>query len=173
MAYVIFDTETTGLYQEHGDRIIEIAGVRVRNGMITREYFDSMINPHRFMPEDSLRVHGIRLEDLQNSPPASEVIPKFLRFVGNDTLVAHNAEFDIAFLKSEMTRLFLDIKKLPIYLCTLELSKKRFPKLGEYNLDRLIEFLKIKTDRRHRALDDVKATAKLFLSVYHEEPTLF
>lgn len=173
MAYVVFDTETTGLHPELGDRIIEIAAVRVVNGEVSGETFQSLINPGRPIPEEALKIHGIRSIDVEKAPSAKEVIPAFLQFVGSDTLVAQNAEFDMAFLQTEMQRLELGIEKIPKALCTVKLSKLQFPNLRSYNLDSLMKHLGITADRRHRALDDVKATAEVFLNVHHEEPTLF
>lgn len=173
MAYIIFDTETTGLHPEHGDKIIEIAAVRVVNSVITNEVFDSLINPHRLIPSEAAQIHGITNEMLQQAEDSSIVIPKFLQFVRSDVLVAHNAKFDIDFLKTEMEALKLDITKLPPVICTLEQTKLKLPSLGKYSLESLISHFGIPVERRHRALDDVKATAEVFLRIHEEEPTLF
>ncbi len=173
MAYVIFDTETTGLYPETGDRIIEIAAVRVINGVVTNDVFNSFINPHRLIPTDAKKIHGIINEQLEKAPEAEEVIPKFLQFVGSDILVAHNASFDMAFLKEEMKRLGLNPQKLPSHRCTLLQVQKEMPELKSHTLGALTEHFGIRFDRRHRALDDVKALAQVFLKIHEEEPTLF
>jgi DNA polymerase III epsilon subunit len=173
MAYVIFDTETTGFTPQTGDRIIEIAAVRVHNGVITEETFDELINPHRPIPMASFRVHGISNEMLVGAPEASEVIPRFLNFVGQDTLVAHNAEFDMAFLHHEMQLLGLDPAILPSNICTVKMARKELPDLPRHNLDALTKHFGINVEQRHRALGDVVATAELFLKIHQEEPTLF
>lgn len=173
MAYVIFDTETTGFHPQLGDRMIEIAAVKVHNGVITEETFESLINPHRVIPTESFEVHGISNEMLENAPEASEVIPQFLDFVGSDTLVAHNAEFDMNFLQHEMKLLGLESAPLPHSMCTVELARRELPDLRRHNLDTLTEHFGIVIDRRHRALDDVVATAEIFLKLHQEEPTLF
>ncbi len=173
MAYVIFDTETTGFTPQTGDRIIEIAAVRVHNGVVTEETFDELINPHRPIPMDSFKVHGISNEMLVGAADAAEVIPRFLDFVGQDTLVAHNAEFDMAFLHHEMSLLHLDISQLPNTICTVRMSRKELPDLPRHNLDALTKHFGINVERRHRALDDVIATAEIFLKIHKEEPTLF
>lgn len=173
MAYVIFDTETTGFTPEMGDRIIEIAAVRVHNGVVTGETFDELINPHRLVPMESIKVHGITNDMLEGAAEAAEVIPKFLDFVGQDTLVAHNAEFDMAFLSHEMKLLGMDISILPSSICTVQMARKELPELDRHNLDRLTQHFGITIDRRHRALDDVLATAEIFLKIHQEEPTLF
>lgn len=173
MAYIIFDTETTGFNPQLGDRIIEIAAVKVINGTVTDESFVSLINPERIIPTESARVHGISQEMVASAPLAAEVIPKFLDFVGADSLVAHNAEFDMAFLKAEMTLLGMDSSKLPNCLCTVELARKELPQLSRHNLDALCQHFGISVEQRHRALDDVKATATIFTQLHQEEPTLF
>lgn len=173
MAYVIFDTETTGFTPQTGDRIIEIAAIRVHNGVVTEESFDELINPHRPIPMESFRVHGISNDMLVDAADASEVIPRFLEFVGQDTLVAHNAEFDMAFLHHEMKLLGLDPAQLPSSLCTVQLARRELPELPRHNLDALTKHFGISIDRRHRALDDVLATAEIFLQIHQEEPTLF
>ena len=173
MAYVIFDTETTGLHPEHGDRIIEIAALRVMNGVVTNDVFNSFINPHRLIPTDAKKIHGIANEQLEKAPEAAEVIPKFLQFIGSDILVAHNASFDMAFLKEEMKRLGLDSEKIPIHRCTLIQVQKEMPELKSHTLAAMTEHFGISVDRRHRALDDVKALAQVFLKIHQEEPTLF
>ena len=172
MAYVIFDTETTGLSPHMGDRIIEIAAVRVVNGRVT-DTFDELINPNRPLSPEAARVNGITEAMVKDAPTASVVIPQFLEFVGSDTLVAHNAEFDMAFLAAEMRRLGLDPAGLSPALCTVELARKELPDLERHSLEHLIQHFEISVERRHRALDDVLATAQVFLRLHQEEPTLF
>lgn len=174
MAFVIFDTETTGLHPEHNDRILEIAAVRVRNGVITGDIFHSLINPKRAIQAEAGHINKVTPAMLETAPDAATVIPAFLKFVRGDTLVAHNARFDQGFLQAEMKRIGLDATTLPQFLCTQELAKKKFPELGSFiSLDQLIEKFGIHADRRHRALDDVKATAEVFLKIHDEHPSLF
>ncbi|MDP2691188.1 MAG: 3'-5' exonuclease [bacterium] len=176
MAYVIFDTETTGLSPEHGHKLVEIGAVRVVNGRISQEkgdVFEALINPRRVIPDEVTLVHGITNEMVRNAQPNSVVLPQFLDFVGSDVLVAQNAEFDISFLRSELTSLGLSTAVLNSRLCTIELCKQKFPDLDRYNLNALCRFFGLTIERRHRALDDVLATAEIFLRVHDEEPTLF
>jgi|CXWL01.1.fsa_nt_gi DNA polymerase-3 subunit alpha (Gram-positive type) len=172
MAYIIFDTETTGLSPHMGDRIIEIAAVRVVNGEIT-DSFEALINPHRPLSPEAARVNRITEEMVRDAPDASVVIPQFLEFVGSDTLVAHNAEFDMGFLKAEMERLGRNFFQYVPAICTVDLAREELPQLERHNLGALIEHFGINADRRHRAIDDVKATAEVFIRLHKEEPTLF
>jgi DNA polymerase III epsilon subunit len=173
MAYIIFDTETTGLSPQLGDRIVEIAAVRVINGEIAEEKFQSLLNPGRTISPEAARINGITQEMVDGAPKSSIVIPQFLQFVGSDILVAHNAEFDMAFLRREMELIGMDPSRLPNYMCTLEMARQNFPELKRHNLDVLIQHFGIHIENRHRALDDVIATVQVFLQMHQEEPTLF
>lgn len=173
MAYVIFDTETTGLHPELGDRMIEIAAVRVMNGKIRDEVFHSLINPGRQVSFDALKVHGITQEMLDQAPGAAVVIPQFLIFLGSDVLVAHNAPFDMGFLKKELELLGIPLEKLPSSICTLKQVQKELPDLPHHNLDAIAQFFGIPVGQRHRALDDAKILAEVFIKIHREEPMLF
>jgi len=173
MAYVIFDTETTGLNPLLGDRIVEIAAVKVINGEVLEPSFHSLMNPGRMISPEAAKVNGITQEMLQDAPTASVVIPQFLEFVGSDILVAHNAEFDMTFLKNEMELLGMDSSRLPTYMCTLTMAREKLPHLDRHNLDVLMQHFGVSIENRHRALDDVLATVKIFLEMHQEEPTLF
>lgn len=162
--YVVFDFETTGLSPARGHRIIEIGAVALREGEFVSE-FHSLINPGRSIPKALEKIHGIANEMLINKPPPEEVIPKFRAFIGPAVIIAHNAKFDLSFLRHEFGRLGFGLANR--YFCTLKISKKLLPRLSDYRLETVYEHLfgnieesKVK---RHRALDDARLTAKIWL----------
>ncbi len=161
----VFDVETTGLDPYRGHRIIEIAGVRIENGIILEDRpFSSLIQPEREIPWEARRVNGISDDDVRNAPTIMTVLPQFLEFAGGSILMAHNAQFDHSFLQAEKEFCwgYLD---LPEILCTMRLSQSLFP-TGYHNLDALAQRFNLPPpDNRHRALPDVLQTAKLLLKM--------
>ena len=156
----VFDVETTGLDPLRGHRIIEIAGIRMENGVIVEEKnFVSLVNPEREIPSEARQVNKISDDDVKTAPTIDIVLPQFLEFTKGTTLVAHNAQFDMGFLETEKRYCwgFLD---LPECLCTLTLSRNLYPSDFRHSLDVLCKRfnLEMPTDR-HRALADVILTA--------------
>src|SRR3989338_1286458 len=117
----VFDTETTGLDPRKGHRIIEIAAVRIENGVIQQDKtFSSFVNPERDIPWEAKRVHNISDDDVRNAPSIMTVLPAFLEFSKGTTLFAHNASFDMGFLEMEKEFCW-GYLELPSCLCTMKL----------------------------------------------------
>ncbi|QCE32155.1 DNA polymerase III subunit epsilon [Acetobacteraceae bacterium] len=164
---IVFDTETTGLDPDTGDRIIEIAGIELINALPTEQQFRTLINPQREIPEEATKVHGFTDADVEGQPLFGEIIDEFLEFVGDSKLVAHNAAFDFKFLNAELQksgRPPLDYKTRAVD--TLAMAKKKFP--GQPNsLNILCSRFKIDRSERitHNALLDCKLLGQVYLEL--------
>ncbi|MDD5055904.1 MAG: 3'-5' exonuclease [Candidatus Peribacteraceae bacterium] len=162
----VFDVETTGLDPRHGHRMIEIAGIRLENGVIDEtNAFVSLVNPERGIPVEARQVNKIREEDVRTAPGIEEVLPKFLAFAEGSVLVAHNATFDMGFLGAEKDLCWGYIE-LPECLCTMQLSRNLFPHEFGHSLDAVARRLSLqRPTARHRALPDVILTAHALLKM--------
>lgn len=161
----VFDVETTGLDPKRGHRVIELAGVRVENGIVTDKTFHSLINPERDIPWETKQIHHVSDADVADSPTIMNVLPNFLEFAHGSVLVAHNAAFDMGFLAVEKEFCW-GYLELPECFCTMRLSQAIFPTAFRHNLDALADRLQLPlpTDR-HRALPDVLLSANALLKM--------
>ncbi|UPA22420.1 3'-5' exonuclease [Candidatus Peribacteria bacterium] len=161
----VFDTETTGLDPKKGHRIVEIAGVRIENGIITEQTFSSFVNPEREIPLEAQRINHISNDDVINAPSIMTVLPEFLEFSKGSILFAHNAAFDKGFLENEKDFCWGYVE-LPEILCTMRLSQSLFPTQFRHNLDILSQRFELPFEGgRHRALPDVIQTAKILIKM--------
>lgn len=165
----VFDVETTGLDPRKGHRIIEIAGIRIENGMVDEtKTFVSLVNPERPIPWEARQVNKISDDDVRMAPSIEEVLPKFLAFAEGTILVAHNAAFDMGFLtcEKEMCWGYLD---LPECLCTMRLSRTLYAREFGHSLDAVARRLNLTLPQaRHRALPDVLLTAHVLLKMIEQ-----
>ena len=156
--YVVFDIETTGFHAV-SDRIIEIGAVKVINGKLT-ESFSRFVNPERPIPFEIEKLTGISDDMVIGEQPIEAVLPEFLAFCGDAVMVAHNAEFDIGFIKENARRQGVDWN--PTYVDTVGLARTLLPTLNRYKLDTVAKALKVSLENHHRAVDDAQATAEIF-----------
>lgn len=166
LTYVVFDTETTGLLPAQGDEIVQIAAVRIVNGRrVEGEVFDTLVNPRRPIPMSSTEVHGITDAMVQDAPCVEDVIARFHKFAEGAVLIAHNAPFDMQFLKRQETALGLTFDN-PI-LDTVLLSAVVYGQHETHSLDALTHRLgiSIPEEARHTAIGDTIATADAFLKL--------
>ncbi|NBX04967.1 MAG: DNA polymerase III subunit epsilon [Betaproteobacteria bacterium] len=165
MRQVFLDTETTGLYADQGDRVIEIACVEMVNRKLTGRHFHRYVNPERDSHEEALRIHGITSEFLADKPLFAAVAQELLDFVRGAELVIHNAAFDLGFLNAELARLQLPAitTHAARVLDTLALAKEMFP-AKRNNLDALCDRLEV--DRSGRTLHGALLDAELLAEVY-------
>ncbi len=163
--FISVDVETTGFSPSRGDRVIEVGAVVVEDRRITGE-FQSLVNTGKSVPRAAELVHGITDELLDGQPPAEEVYPKLRTFLSDCILVAHNAQFDIRFLRHEFGRLGLGLTNG--YRCSLEMSRRRFPRLRDHTLETVCRHLfgtAPEKTQKHRALDDAKMVARVWMEM--------
>ncbi len=151
---VIFDFETTGL-DSIRDRIIEIGAIKYQNGKKVAE-LGTLIKPEIPLPETASKITGITQDMLEGQPSIEKVLPSLLQFVEHTILVAHNAEFDMAFLKAACQRMGYQIE-WPCF-CTLKLSRQLLPDLESKNLDTLAKHFDLTFVARHRSIGDCEVT---------------
>ncbi len=163
LAYTVFDTETTGLDPDT-DEIISLSAVRVVNGRLLRgEVFDQLVDPRRPLNPISMRVHRISPEKLKGQPTLEEVLPRFYRFAEGTVLVAHNAAFDLRFLRARETRAGVAFTN-PV-LDTLLLSAVVHPAQEDHSLEAIARRLGVPIMGRHTSLGDALITAQVFLKL--------
>ncbi|MBO5317937.1 MAG: PHP domain-containing protein, partial [Oscillospiraceae bacterium] len=160
--YIAFDLETTGLHPRF-DRIIEIGAVRMKNGE-ELERFQTFVDPQQPLSPEVIKLTEITDEMLVGAPKLEEVLPKFMEFVGDRVLVAHNAGFDTTFIRRSCARLGVpcDITSVD----TLTISQNLMPEMGRHKLDMVADVFQLGAFQHHRAGDDAlvcgKIVAKLF-----------
>ena len=156
--YCVLDLETTGL-SFRTEKITEIGVMKIKNGEVLEE-FSCFVNPEKSIPQQVVEVTNITDEMVKDAETIDKVMPKLLEFLGDSILVAHNADFDIGFLKYNARLLGLKIENT--YIDTLRLAKDLFPDYKRYKLGIIADNLGIKVEVAHRALDDVDTTVKVF-----------
>jgi DNA polymerase-3 subunit epsilon len=162
--WVAIDVETTGLSPLKGDRVIEIGAVAFSNEGIASE-FSSLVCTERKISPRALAIHGITSGMLLGQPRPEEVFPSFLRFAGASTLVAHNAPFDLSFIRHELARLGLGLKNR--HVCTLKKSRGLLPRLPDYQLETVARHLlgARSVGGLHRALNDARLVARIWIEM--------
>ena len=159
--YVVFDIETTGLSPTN-NKIIEIGAVKIKDGRI-QDTFSEFINPEVPIPYSITKLTSITDSMVLDAPTIDVILPKFLEYVGDAVLVAHNASFDTSFIKEYAQRLGLPYDYTVVD--TMTLAHVLIPELGRYTLDRLCKQFNVSLEHHHRACDDAAATAEIFVKM--------
>ncbi len=161
--FVVVDIEATGAKMPP-NRIIELGAYRIRGGQIVGE-FTTLVNPEIAIPRFVAALTGISNEMVKQAPLFAEVAPKWLEFVEDAVLVAHNAPFDTNFLNHEIARVYPGHRMMNPHLCTVTLSRRAVPGLRNYRLETVADHFAISIDDRHRAGSDALATAEVFIRI--------
>ena len=163
---IVLDTETTGLDAKGSDRVIEIACVELVNQFKSGKHYHCHIDPERDVPMEAFNVHGLSTEFLRGKPKFADIAPAFIEFIGDATLVIHNANFDIGFLNAELARLKLPLLSMDRVVDTLMLARRKHPG-GPNSLDALCKRYAIDTAARvkHGALIDCELLAAVYLEL--------
>jgi DNA polymerase III epsilon subunit family exonuclease len=168
--FIALDLETTGLSPDKSE-ILEIGMIKFNQESVIGTY-QQLVKPSGIIPIESTNVHGITLDMLYQSPTFAEILPSFLNFIESNVLVAHNASFDLTFLDYHARKVNVQIPNLPV-LCTLQLSRKYFPKFKTYKLSDLRRNLGITQSKirmtdvkhHHEALNDSYACMEVLRKI--------
>ena len=166
MREIVWDTETTGFDPFAGDRIVEIGAVELNQHLPTGRVYHQYVNPERDMPPGAFEVHGLSIDFLKDFPVFSDIARDFIDFVGDATLIAHNAKFDMKFINAELKNTNLPQVPLNQSLDTLEIARKKFPG-AQNSLDALCRRFNIDNSSRqkHGALLDSEILAEVYLEL--------
>jgi DNA polymerase-3 subunit epsilon len=166
MREIVLDTETTGFEPDEGHKLVEIGCVELENHLPTGKVFHAYLNPERDVPADAVRIHGLTTEFLKKHPVFSEKVSEFLDFIGEATLVIHNAEFDMKFINAELKATGFKAIPMTRVIDTLPVARQKYP--GQpANLDALCRRFKIDNSARkfHGALLDAELLSEVYLEL--------
>jgi DNA polymerase-3 subunit epsilon len=166
MREVVLDTETTGFEPNDGDRIVEIGAVELLNHLPTGRTYHQYINPERNMPEGAFGVHGLSEEFLSDKPVFKSIAQDFIDFIGDSSLVIHNASFDMKFLNAELGWVNRPMLPKTQAIDTLAIARRKFPG-SPASLDALCRRFGIDNSSRtlHGALLDSEILAEVYLEL--------
>ena len=162
-SFVVFDLETTGA-KAPPCRITEIGAYKVENCELVGE-FHTLVNPEVPIPPFITSLTGISDDMVRDAPRFSEVVDDFLRFIGDSVLVAHNSPFDLGFLNHEISLVHDECRVGNPALCTVQLSRRLLPDIENHKLKTVASYYSVDLINHHRASDDARATAKIFINL--------
>ncbi|MDB3981793.1 exonuclease domain-containing protein [Methylophilaceae bacterium] len=167
-SYVVIDFETTGFSPDNGDRIIEVAAVKIKDGKVI-EQFESLVNTAQYIPDAVSNLTGINQTLLDSAPPSQLVMTRLVKFIGKkSTLIAHNASFDSRFFHNELELAGLKEYR-NFFICTLLLSRRLYQYCSDHKLATIAKYHNINFHgSSHRAMPDTLVTAQLFINILHD-----
>ncbi len=173
---MVVDTETTGLYVENGDRVIEIACVEIQDFATLETQFHRYLDPEREIDQEAVRIHGRTWSDLKSEKKFAEVAEEFIEAIRDADVVMHQAEFDRKFIDSELERAGLDVRLKDVCNIVDSLTIAREKYRGAHNdLNSLCKRLKVDLSSRdlHGALVDAELLARVYIRMVSGEQELF
>ena len=166
LEFVVVDVEATGA-KTPPNRLIELGAYKIREQRIV-DKFHSLVNPELPIPRFVASLTGISNDMVKRAPVFAEVAPRWLDFVADSVLIAHNAPFDTSFLNHEISRVYPGHRMVNPHLCTVRLSRRILPDLLNHRLDTVADHFSIPIVSRHRAGSDALATAEIFILLLTE-----
>ena len=166
MREIILDIETSGLEHKEGHRVIEIGCIEL-NKKEVGSHFHQYINPLKTLTPENIKIHGITNDYLEDKPLFEDIADSFLDFIKDSPVIAHNANFDIGFLNSELEKISKPVISQDRVIDTVSIARKRFPG-QQVNLDALVKKLKINSlinRDHHGALKDAKILTDIYLEL--------
>ena len=166
MREIILDIETSGLEHKEGHRVIEIGCIEL-NKKEVGSHFHQYINPLKTLTPENIKIHGITNDYLEDKPLFEDIADNFLNFIKDSPVIAHNANFDIGFLNSELEKISKPVISQDRVIDTVSIARKRFPG-QQVNLDALVKKLKINSlinRDHHGALKDAKILTDIYLEL--------
>ena len=166
MREIILDIETSGLEHKEGHRVIEIGCIEL-NKKEVGSHFHKYINPLKTLTPENIKIHGITNDHLEDKPLFEDIADSFLDFIKDSPVIAHNANFDIGFLNSELEKISKPVISQDRVIDTVSIARKRFPG-QQVNLDALVKKLKINSlinRDHHGALKDAKILTDIYLEL--------
>jgi len=161
--FVVVDVEATGA-KTPPNRLIELGAYRIRNGRIVDKFL-SLVNPEIPIPRFVVSLTGISNDMVKRAPMFADLAPRWLDFVSDSVLIAHNSNFDTSFLNHEISRVYPGHRMVNPHLCTVKLCRRVLPELLNHRLDTIAEHFSIPIVSRHRAGCDALATAEIFIQL--------
>ncbi len=159
--FVILDVETTGLSCPTGDRIVEVAAMKIKEGKIT-DKFHSLVNPKRLIPIEATNVNNITNEMVVDAPANDVVLPQLMEFIGGASIAGHNVRFDLTFICFELSVMGRRLSDGTPVIDTLKMARDLLPYLSNHKLAYLARSLGVQVTETHRALADVELTVQVF-----------
>jgi DNA polymerase-3 subunit alpha (Gram-positive type) len=156
---VVFDIETTGL-EPTVNEITEIGAIKIKGSEI-QDIFSRLIKPLAPISAEITRLTGIDDDMVKDAPSIKDILPKFMAFIGNSALIAHNAEFDVSFVREQLKRNNLGEMKNSV-ICTVKLGRDLLPQLPNHKLHTVAAHFGLKVENRHRAMGDAELTYQVW-----------